>query len=60
MPQNGTNGYFGTKISSLKLMLHEMVRPRILKFGMNLPYTMVQLRMQYKNFSFFHLRAMGL
>ena len=50
----------GTKISTLKLMLYETVRPRILKFGMNLPYIIVQLRMQYKNSSSYHLGGMGL
>ena len=48
------------KISTLKLMLYETVRPRILKFGMNLPYIIVQPRMQYKNFSSYHLGAIGL
>ena len=43
------------KISTLKLMLYETVRPRILKFGMNLPYIIVQLHMQYENFSYCHL-----
>ena len=51
---------FWTKISTLKLMLYETVRARNLKFGMNLPYIIVQLRMQYKNFSSYHLGAMGL
>ena len=51
---------FWTKISTLKLMLYETVRPRNLKFGMNLPYIIVQLRMQYKNFSSYHLGAIGL
>ena len=50
----------GPKISTLKLMLYETVRPRILKFGMNLPYIIVQLRVQYKNFSSYHLGAIGL
>ena len=48
------------KISTLKLMLYETVRPRILKFGMNLPYIIVQVCMQYENFSYRHLCAMGL
>ena len=43
------------KISTLKLMLFETVRPRILKFGMNLPHIIVQVRMQHKNFSSYHL-----
>ena len=60
MPQIAKMGYFGPKISHLKLMLSETVRPRTLKFGMNLPYIIVQLCMQYENFISRHLCAMGL
>ena len=37
------------KFSHLKFMLSETVRARTLKYGMNLPYIIAQLRMQYKN-----------